>query len=96
MNWFVYIVQCSDGTLYTGISTNVQRRLREHNTGRGAKYTKSRGPVNLLVQFSGLNKSDALKIEYKIKQLSRSQKFCLIKKCDNLDQLKYFLAHNSQ
>lgn len=94
--WSIYIVQCSDGSLYTGISTDIKRRLREHNTGRGAKYTKSRGPVSLLVQFTGFNKSEALKNEYKIKQLSRAQKFQIVKLAGDVEQLKQFLDHTYQ
>ena len=68
-DWAVYIVECRDGTLYTGITNNVQRRLNQHNKGKGCKYTKTRYPVKLRGYVEGFTKSEALKIEYKIKQL---------------------------
>jgi len=76
--WWVYIVQCSDGTLYTGISNNVEKRIAAHNTGKGAKYTKTRRPVILLKQFECKDRSEASKLEYKIKQMSRQQKAAII------------------
>ena len=73
--WHVYIVQCSDGSLYTGITTNVQRRVWEHNESpRGAKYTRPRRPVRLLCSLGGCSQSRALKIEREIKSLKKSQK----------------------
>jgi len=74
--WYVYIVECNDAdkTLYTGITTDISKRIEKHNTGRGAKYTKSRGPVVLKKSFECATKSEALKIEYKIKQLPREEK----------------------
>jgi putative endonuclease len=72
--WFVYILECSDGTLYTGITTDINRRLNQHNTGKGAKYTCGRRPVVLLDSFTVESKSIALKEEYHIKQLSRKEK----------------------
>lgn len=72
--WFVYIVQCNDGTLYTGITNNLEERIKEHNEGKGAKYTRGRGPVTLVKCFERLTKSDALKLEYHIKQLSKEMK----------------------
>ncbi len=78
--WFVYVVKCNDNTLYTGISTNVDKRIHAHNaTKRGAKYTKSRRPVRLVYVEEYLTKSDAAKREYLIKQLSRIEKNKLIK-----------------
>lgn len=74
--WYVYIVCCSkDNSLYTGISTNVERRVKEHNESKkGAKYTKSRRPVTLVKFFELENKSYALRVEFKIKSLSREEK----------------------
>jgi len=72
--WFVYILECSDGTLYTGITTDINRRINQHNTGKGAKYTFGRRPVVLLSSFTVESKSIALKEEHRIKQLSREQK----------------------
>lgn len=68
MSWFVYIVQCNDGTLYTGITTDVQRRIVEHNLGKGAKYTRGRNPVLLLGSIGALNRSEASKIEVAVKR----------------------------
>lgn len=75
--WLVYILECSDKTLYTGTTNNLERRLKQHNDGKGAKYTKGRSPVKLLKTFDAESKSEALKLEYKIKQLSREDKLKL-------------------
>lgn len=75
--WIVYILQCSDGTLYCGITNNLKRRLINHNKGNGSKYTKARLPVSILKFFQVENKSVALKVELKIKKLSRKQKIDL-------------------
>ena len=73
--WFLYVVHCSDGTLYTGVTTNVSRRIREHNTGsRGAKYTKTRRPVRLVYRIDFETRSAAQKAEHKFKKLTRKQK----------------------
>lgn len=72
--WHVYILECSDNTLYTGITNNLERRIQKHNSGKGARYTKGRAPVKLIKSFELNNKSEALKLEYKIKQLSREDK----------------------
>lgn len=75
LNWIVYLLKCSDGTLYCGITNDLTRRLNEHNnTNKGAKYTKSRRPVSLLKYFEAEDRSSASKLEYKIKQLSREEK----------------------
>jgi putative endonuclease len=76
--WFVYILECSDGSLYTGISNNVPKRLLDHNTGKGAKYTRGRLPVALTWFKQCENKSEASKEEYRIKKLSRKDKKKLI------------------
>ena len=79
MDNYVYIVQCRDGSLYTGWTTDVEKRVAAHNAGTGAKYTKARRPVTL-VYFEALeSKSEALKREAAIKKLSRSDKLELIK-----------------
>ena len=75
--WYVYIVECSDGTLYTGITTDVNKRIGTHNKGKGAKYTKTRLPVVLRASFDGFDKSTAAKEEYRIKQLTRKEKINL-------------------
>jgi putative endonuclease len=80
MKWFLYMLQCADGTIYTGITTDVEARIRVHNSGKGAKYTRGRTPVSLLAEFEFSDKPSALKAEYKIKQLSRNEKLKLISK----------------
>ena len=75
--WTVYILQCRDCTLYTGITDNLPRRLAAHNGGKGAKYTRGRGPVVLVHQESCPDRSAALRRERAIKALSRSQKLAL-------------------
>lgn len=72
--YFVYIVKCRDKTYYTGYTTNIEKRLKAHNDGKGAKYTRARLPVELMYQECYETKSEALKREYAIKQLTRSQK----------------------
>lgn len=76
---YVYILECADGTLYTGWTTDVQKRVQTHNAGKGAKYTRSRRPVKLVYTETFESKSDALRREYQIKQLSRAQKLLLLK-----------------
>jgi putative endonuclease len=74
MKYFVYIVICSDKTLYTGYTNNIDKRIDIHNKGKGAKYTKTRRPVWLVYKEEFKTKSDAMKREYQIKQLSRKEK----------------------
>jgi len=76
--WYVYIVRCIDETLYTGITTDVNKRVKAHNDGKGAKYTRTRRPVILVAEFEAENRSKASKEEYRIKQLTRVQKLKLI------------------
>jgi putative endonuclease len=81
MSYFVYILECSDGSLYTGITTDITKRLDEHNTkDTGAKYTKARRPVKLLYKEPLNDRSSALKREYSIKKLTRLKKLQLIQK----------------
>jgi putative endonuclease len=75
---FVYIVECKDGTFYTGYTTDIERRVEEHNSGTGAKYTRGRYPVILKYQESFTSRSKAQKREYQIKQLPRRKKEELI------------------
>lgn len=75
--WYVYILKCSDDTLYTGITNDLEKRIQKHNEGKGAKYTRGRGPVALIKSFECLTKSEALKLEYKIKQLPKEEKLKL-------------------
>lgn len=75
---YVYIVKCSDDTYYTGYTNNLKRRIKEHNQGEGAKYTKGRNPVSLVYSKKFKSKSKAMQKEYEIKQLSRERKINLI------------------
>ena len=77
--WKLYILRCGDGTLYTGITTDVSQRLEQHRSGKGAKYTRGRGPLELVYMEECANKSDALKREAAIKALSRAEKLKMIK-----------------
>jgi len=79
MSWFVYMAQCSDGTLYTGCTNHVDKRIAKHNSGKGAKYTSRRLPVHLVYSTPVANRSEAQKLEYRIKQLSRAEKQKLIR-----------------
>ena len=81
--WYVYILECSDNTLYTGITTDLDKRLKTHNNGKGAKYTKTRLPVLLKVSFEAEDRSSASKEEYRIKQLTRKEKLKLINEKSN-------------
>lgn len=76
--WIVYILRCCDGTLYTGSTDDVSRRVQVHNSGKGAKYTRSRTPVEVVYAEEAESYSAALKREYAIKQLTRQQKLDLI------------------
>jgi len=77
--WYVYLLSCSDQSLYCGITTNLERRLKEHNQGRaGAKYTRARRPVRLVYQREFSDRASAAKFEYQLKQLDRSAKQQLV------------------
>jgi len=76
--FFCYMVECADGTLYTGWTTNPQRRVKEHNAGRGATYTRLRRPVKLVYTEEQPDRSAALKREYALKKLTRAKKMELI------------------
>ena len=77
--WKLYILRCGDGTLYTGITTNVEKRFTAHSSGKGAKYTRGRSPLKLVFQEDCGDHSSALKREAEIKKLSREEKEKLIK-----------------
>lgn len=72
--WQVYILRCGDGTFYTGIAVDAHKRLAMHRSGRGAKYTRGRGPLELVFLQTGLTHSDALRREWEIKRMSREDK----------------------
>ena len=77
---YTYILKCSDNTFYTGWTNNLEKRIKDHNDGNGAKYTKPRRPVELVYYEEFETKEEAMKREYAIKQLTRLQKMLLIKK----------------
>lgn len=77
-HWSVYIVRCGDDSLYTGIAKDVEARVALHNTGKGAAYTRARGPVSLVYRTDGFTRSEALVEEARIKALPRSAKSLLI------------------
>lgn len=77
--WVLYILECGDGSLYTGITDDLERRLKAHREGRGAKYTRGRGPLTLRYTEQCEDHSQALKREYRVKHLPRSQKLELIR-----------------
>ena len=72
--WYVYILQCGDGTLYTGITDDVSARLQAHRDGKGAKYTRGKGPLELVYQEESENHSAAAKREWQIKQFKKQDK----------------------
>ncbi len=77
--WYTYIVRCADNSLYTGVTTDIDRRLTEHNTSRrGAKYTRSRRPVTLVYLTEGMDKTSAFKLEAQIKKKSKRDKETLL------------------
>lgn len=78
MSWIVYILECADGTLYTGITNHLEARLKAHSSGKGAKYTKGRGPFKVLYSEEHATQSLALKREAFIKKLKRSHKLRLV------------------
>jgi predicted GIY-YIG superfamily endonuclease len=77
--WFVYLLQCADGTLYTGIAMDVSRRCQQHNAGTASRYTRSRLPVVVVYQEAHANRPLALRREAALKALSRQQKLSLIR-----------------
>ena len=79
MNWKVYLVRCADNSLYCGITNDLNGRIEKHNTGKGAKYTQSRLPVELVAVSRGLPKSEALRLEHYIKQQPAVKKVAALK-----------------
>ena len=76
--WYLYILRCGDNTLYTGITTDVEKRLEAHRSGKGAKYTRGRAPLELVYRENCGSHSDALKREAEVKKLSRQAKELLV------------------
>lgn len=77
--WLVYVLRCSDRSLYCGITNDLKRRIKQHNSGTGARFTRGRGPVKLVRSWHTENKSAALKAEIAFKRLTRSAKLALLK-----------------
>jgi len=81
-DWFLYMVRCKNGHIYTGISTDVERRFAEHQAGKGAKYLRGKGPLKLVYQKKIGSRSEALKAEISMKKMSKSDKEKTIDKAD--------------
>ena len=79
-DWFVYLVECSDGTLYCGVAKDVGARVVVHNEGKGAKYTRTRLPVTLIAQSRALPKRDAFRLEWEVKQLEKKNKVAALRR----------------
>jgi len=79
MAWRVYLLRCADGSLYCGISKDLEARIEQHNAGKGAKYTRSRLPVKLVATSNALSRSDALKVEHAVKQQPAGRKVDALK-----------------
>ena len=78
--WTLYILKCNDDSYYTGITNNIEKRIADHEAGKGAKYTRGRGPFEIVYQEKCLDRSSASKREFEVKKLSRSEKENLLKK----------------
>ena len=78
--WVVYLLRCSDNSLYCGVSNNIEKRVIEHSSGMGVKYTRSRRPVVLVVTSRDMSKGDAFKLEYQIKKLPADKKIAELEK----------------
>lgn len=87
MPWFLYLIECSDGSVYTGIATDVQARFDKHCSGMGARYTRSRKPVRLLASFELADRSSASRAEYRVKQLTAAQKWQLVSGARTLESV---------
>jgi putative endonuclease len=74
LSWFVYLARCGDGSLYTGIALDVAARIAAHDAGKGARYTRGRGPITLCAKRRCASKGDALRLELAIKRLPRAEK----------------------
>ena len=80
-NWLVYLLKCADGTLYCGITNNLERRLRAHNSGSGARYTAGRRPVRLVAKGRQMSRSEALRLEIIVKKTPAKKKIAELKAC---------------
>jgi putative endonuclease len=77
--WWVYIVRCADRTLYCGATNDIEARMAAHNAGKGARYTRGRGPVKLVLAIHAIDRGDALRAEARIKRLPREAKLAMIR-----------------
>ena len=91
--WFVYVARCIDGTLYVGIARDVAARVAAHDAGNGAKYTRGRGPLVVLVKKRCASKGDALRLELAVKRLRREEKLSLVSSRSRLRALAKSTAH---
>ena len=81
--WIVYLLKCSDNTLYCGCTNNLEKRINAHNAGKGAKYTKGRRPISLAACRQGLTKSEAHRLEYVVKRMPKKKKCGFLNSCQN-------------
>jgi putative endonuclease len=85
MPWFLYLIECADGSIYTGIATDVNARFEKHSSGKGARYTRSRKPLAVLASFELAGRSEASRAEYWVKRLSAMEKRALVAGVRTLD-----------
>ncbi|HEY0987284.1 MAG TPA: GIY-YIG nuclease family protein [Kofleriaceae bacterium] len=93
--WYVYLARCADGALYCGIARDVAERIAAHDAGTGARYTRGRGPLRVVLVRRCRDKGRALRLEYSIKQLSRTQKETLVARPAALDALARSVYRNA-
>ena len=86
-DWYLYLIRCRDNTLYTGITTNVEKRFESHQNNKGAKYLRGRGPIDLVFSRQVGDRGLAARLEYRVKQLNRQQKEALVSGVLPLQQL---------
>ncbi len=84
--WYLYVLETADGTFYTGITTNVEKRVQTHNAGKGAKYTALRRPVRVVAVWETVGRSNATRLERAFKQLSRPRKLAVIQSGGNFQE----------
>lgn len=77
-NWIVYLLRCADNSLYCGVTTDLEQRISKHNSGTASKYTRSRRPVRLAAARENLNKQEAFRLEYRIKQMPAGKKIAML------------------
>ncbi len=92
-DWYLYILRTADNRLYTGITTSIKRRFKQHQSGNGAKALRNAGELTLVYQVKTAGHSDALKLEYRVKQLTKAKKEKLVKDQPSIEQLTALLNH---